>query len=104
MFWSLVEHTLTRDEHWATQVRDHVLDRCGRNTPERDAVTRSADQAPAVADWSRRGACLGAVAESLDAAEPVEPAEPPLSANAIGIDASAEPTPRAIANAPTRPT
>ncbi|MGB6888663.1 MAG: hypothetical protein WBD88_10875, partial [Mycobacterium sp.] len=51
-----------------------------------------------------RPSVLGAVAESLDAAEPVEPAEPLLSANAIGIDASAEPTPRAIANAPTRPT
>jgi len=37
------------------------------------------------------------------AAEPVEPPEPLVSANAIGIDTTAEPTPRAIANAPTRP-
>ena len=55
VFWSFVEHTLTRDEQWATQVRDHVLDRCGPRTPERDAVTLSADQAPAIADWLRRG-------------------------------------------------
>ncbi len=36
--------------------------------------------------------------------ESVEPPEPTLSANATGIAASADPTPSAIANAPTRPT
>lgn len=39
-----------------------------------------------------------------DAAEAVEPAEPVVSAKATGIDATAEPTPRATARAPTRPT
>jgi len=36
--------------------------------------------------------------------EPVEPAEPVVSANATGIATNAEPTPNATANAPTRPT
>jgi len=35
--------------------------------------------------------------------EPLEPAEPVVSAKAIGIDATAAPTPRATAKAPTRP-
>jgi hypothetical protein len=36
--------------------------------------------------------------------EPVEPAEPVVSAIATGIATTAEPTPSATANAPTRPT
>ena len=36
--------------------------------------------------------------------EPLEPAEPVVSAKANGIDATAAPTPRATAKAPTRPT
>ena len=36
--------------------------------------------------------------------EPVEPPDPVVSANATGTDATAEPTPSATANAPTRPT
>jgi len=36
--------------------------------------------------------------------EPVEPPEPVVSATATGTDATAAPTPRATANAPTRPT
>jgi len=39
-----------------------------------------------------------------DALEPDEPAEPVVSASAIGIAAVAQPTPNATANAPTRPT
>jgi hypothetical protein len=35
--------------------------------------------------------------------EPLEPAEPVVSAKANGIDATAAPTPRATAKAPTRP-
>ena len=35
--------------------------------------------------------------------EPLEPADPVVSAKAIGIDATAAPTPRATAKAPTRP-
>jgi len=36
--------------------------------------------------------------------EPVEPPEPVVSASATGTDTTAEPTPNATANAPTRPT
>jgi hypothetical protein len=46
------------------------------------------------------------VADDADdvSADPVEPAEPVVSASATGIDAAADPMPKAIANAPTRPT
>ena len=39
-----------------------------------------------------------------DESAPVDPAEPVVSAAANGIDAIADPTPRATASAPTRPT
>jgi hypothetical protein len=39
-----------------------------------------------------------------DESEPVDPADPVVSANATGIAAIPDPTPRANANAPTRPT
>lgn len=42
--------------------------------------------------------------ESDAAASSADPAEPLVSANAIGADATAAPTPSAIASAPTRPT
>jgi len=58
VFWSFIEHVLTRDEQWATQVRDHLEDRCGRRTPQREVITLSAEQAPAVDDWLRRGKTL----------------------------------------------
>ncbi|MEI7546189.1 MAG: hypothetical protein WCJ53_15355, partial [Mycobacteriaceae bacterium] len=38
------------------------------------------------------------------ALDPVEPAEPVVSANATGIATTAEPTPSVTARAPTRPT
>ncbi len=43
--------------------------------------------------------------ESVDAdePEPLDPPEPVVSAKATGIAAAADPTPRAIASAPTRP-
>ena len=55
VFWSFVDHALTRDEQWATQVRDHLVERCGRQTPERDVLTLSDTEAPAIAAWLRRG-------------------------------------------------
>jgi Trk K+ transport system NAD-binding subunit len=58
VFWSFVEHAFGRDERWATEVREHVRDRCGRRTPERAAIALSAAQAPAIADWLRRGHTL----------------------------------------------
>ena len=42
--------------------------------------------------------------DPLDAEASEEPAEPTGSAKATGINATAEPTPKATANAPTRPT
>ncbi len=58
VFWGFAEHVLTRDEHWATEVRDHLEKRCGRKTPEREVITLSAEQAPAIAAWLRRGHAL----------------------------------------------
>ncbi|MGI9123386.1 MAG: NAD-binding protein, partial [Mycobacterium sp.] len=58
VFWSFVEHALTADEQWATQVRDHLTDRCGRHTPQREEITLSTAETPAVADWLRRGNAL----------------------------------------------
>lgn len=58
VFWSFVEHAFRRDERWATEVREHLRDRCGRCTPERAAIVLSAAQAPAIADWLRRGRTL----------------------------------------------
>ncbi len=58
VFWSFVEHALTRDDQWATRVRDHLVDRCGERTPERSVLTLSTEQAPAIADWLRRGNSL----------------------------------------------
>ena len=57
-FWSFVEHALTRDDQWATHVRDHLIDRCGRRTPEREVITVSAEHTPAITDWLRRGNTL----------------------------------------------
>lgn len=58
VFWSFIEHALTRDDRWAATVRDQLTDRCGRHTPERDVITLSATQAPAVAGWLGRGQAL----------------------------------------------
>lgn len=58
VFWSFVEHAFARDEQWATEVRDHLQDRCGRRTPHRDVITLSAEQAPAIAEWLGRGHTL----------------------------------------------
>ena len=62
---------------------------------------------PRIARDGPRDGVLGEVADTdgeSDTAEPVDPAEPDVSANANGTDAIAEPTPSATANAPTRPT
>ena len=65
------------------------------------------DFSPRAAREGPRADVLVEADETDDAsvvAEPVDPAEPVVSANAIGIAATAEPTPNATANAPTRPT
>lgn len=55
VFWSFVEHVLTEDEQWAVQARDHLRERCGDRTPERDVITLSAAETPAIAGWLARG-------------------------------------------------
>jgi len=74
-----------------------------REAPVEDLSARAARAA-------RAAARDGVLVEAADtdgeftAAEPLEPAEPAVSANANGTDAIAEPTPNATARAPTRPT
>lgn len=58
VFWSFVEHALTCDEQWAANVRDLIRERCGTRTPQREVLTLSAEHAPAIADWLRRGRTL----------------------------------------------
>lgn len=58
VFWSFVDDAVTRDDQWATGVRDHLVQRCGTHTPEREVITLSADHAPAVAEWFKRGQTL----------------------------------------------
>ncbi len=58
VFWSFIDHALSRDDQWATEVRDLLVQRCGERTPERDVITLSAAHAPAVAEWLRRGNIL----------------------------------------------
>ena len=47
---------------------------------------------------------LVVVPEESEESEPAEPGPPEVSANAAGTAPMAEPTPRATASAPTRPT
>jgi hypothetical protein len=61
-------------------------------------ATRDRD-GPAVAAFDER-----AGPASEDELEPVEPADPVVSAKAVGIEAMPAPTPRAKASAPTLPT
>ena len=51
-----------------------------------------------------RAGLVVVVFEDAVESEPVDPAEPVVSAKAAGAEASAEPTPSATASAPTRPT
>ena len=66
------------------------------------------DEAAPLPRPDRRAGAPALVDDSVlaedDDSEPVDPAEPVVSANANGIAASPDPTPRATANAPTRPT
>ncbi len=75
VFWSFLEHVLTQDEQWAIHARDHIKSRCGLRTPERDVITVSADEAPAIVDWLRRGngLTLGALLKRPDDREATLP-------------------------------
>ena len=69
------------------------------------SATATAEEAPR---FGRTGALTlveGATGpRPLDEPDPTDPAEPVVSANAIGSAAAAEPMPKATANAPIRPT
>jgi hypothetical protein len=69
-----------------------------------DAARTDTARAPGRAAPWFGAAVFAADSEALAPAEPDEPAEPVVSANASGIATTAEPTPNATANAPTRPT
>jgi len=57
-FWSFIEFALTRDDPWATGVRDHLVQRCGRRAPGRETIRLTAAHAPAIAAWLGRGQTL----------------------------------------------
>lgn len=69
-----------------------------------DAEVLAFSRADADAPWPERRDGEVDVVEPAEELSALEPAEPVVSANAIGIDATADPTPRAMASAPTRPT
>jgi len=73
-----------------------------------DAPSADPTPAPPPRTPARLRALLSERAEEpesrdADEPEPVEPPEPVVSAKATGMAAAADPTPRAIASAPTRP-
>ena len=73
-----------------------------------DAATTRDRAATAPPPRATPGACAtrtdGRTGAFTADSEELAPADPVVSANATGIDAIAEPTPNATANAPTRPT
>ena len=89
---------------WAREPSATLPDR--RPEPAASLVAESAlDEPRRDRAVPRDGALVDAPADADEPApEPVEPAEPVVSATATGTEAIAEPTPNATANAPTRPT
>jgi hypothetical protein len=67
--------------------------------PADDAISGAADRVV-----RRDGALVVPDGECSDEVAPTEPAEPVVSANASGVEATAVPIPSATARAPTRPT
>lgn len=50
-FWRFVEEVVQQDEPWGERTRDRLVERCGRSVPERDVITLSEAEAPAVVRW-----------------------------------------------------
>ena len=78
-----------------------------RETGESPTAESTAAESPPTPRPERRPGALTFVVESPaedTVPDPTEPEDPVVSASAIGIDTTAEPTPNATANAPTRPT
>lgn len=55
VFLRFVDHVFGRDEQWAVEARDHLQERCGARTPQRDIVTISPAHAPAIVAWLSAG-------------------------------------------------
>lgn len=53
VFWSFVEHALTQDDAWAEALLERLRMRCGTVNPDREHITLSFHDAPAVARWLR---------------------------------------------------
>jgi len=74
------------------------------NTPRRPALADVREESPGDVPGERPREGVVAREAADDASEvPEEPDVPVVSALARGADATAEPTPRATANAPSRP-
>ncbi|MFV9632868.1 NAD-binding protein [Mycobacterium neumannii] len=50
-FWRFIEEAVQQDEAWAVRTRDRLVERCGTQVPQRDVITLSVDEAPAVTQW-----------------------------------------------------
>lgn len=88
----------------ASLLRRGVVAAAGAEPLRGEEVVLSLDDGAAPRPDRRTGeVVLPEPEEAVDASE-LDPAEPVVSAKATGIDATAEPTPRATASAPTRPT
>lgn len=51
VFWQYIELLLQQEDAFAEQVRDELVERCGRRAPERDVITLDEEHAPAVVHW-----------------------------------------------------
>ncbi|HEX7322716.1 MAG TPA: NAD-binding protein [Mycobacterium sp.] len=50
-FWRFIEAAVQQDEAWAVQTRDRLVKCCGHRVPQREGITLSDAQAPAVVRW-----------------------------------------------------
>lgn len=50
-FWQFIEEAVQQDEAWSERTRDRLLERCGPAVPEREFITLSNREAPAVTRW-----------------------------------------------------
>jgi voltage-gated potassium channel len=50
-FWRFIEEAVQQDDAWAERTRDRLLQRCGPAVPEREAITLTDREAPAVVRW-----------------------------------------------------
>ena len=89
-----------------TEAREEAAgDGAGSGRDGKPALRADREAATLERDWLPAADCDERVGPaSAYGPEPVEPPDPVVSANAVGIEAMPAPTPRANARAPTRPT